>query len=695
MQNYVYPPVAEGIPRFAVSEILAEHAELIERLRDLSEDEDVFDERYLPVIERFATFVYLLPASEAHHHRGAGGLLRHGLETAKYILQQAYDRLHGMDMSPQKRKAARERWLFAGFSAAINHDIGKPAADMRVFSVSGNVWDPYASPLAQWFHNLPPQEDRLFITWRREGQDHRRMTMNLINHTLLPNDLSYLHEIEPTLMNQIYQAILGEKTPRNDLVEMLQEADKKSLTQDIQKSNVLADLGPEVRQPLARHFVMAMKRLIDEGSWRPNEPGSTLWVIGSGVYLVFPIMATDISQLLHKDGTPGVPSNEYLLAEILEENGLLATAPNGNRLWRLWPSMIDAGEEGLMALRLKDPRYVMDLIPPAVSGEVLPEGEEQPLPDNQSESAPPPSGKAKEKPKRGMNQEGKRIFNNSSSPTGRGESILSPELPEAPVSTSPGILSEPPSPHDLQTLEGLQEHFAGVGLGGQALMKFAAEIVGRTRCDGQDFKAGPQMLLSWGNHKFTTEGNLPEVIESLVRVGWLVLNGSRRYHEEPGFGKCLKLRERETTLFWQMVWALGHSKETDPEPPTVSLASDTALPENEAIALHEAPKPEVVGFGIDSLESPPENDLFPATEAVPDWVLEVMTLLESNGPLEYNWVKEIATNRLGRKQGIYRLVAKYFVIVDEEDKKIVTARKSSQHVHGDEPLLPYFMNSGE
>jgi conjugal transfer pilus assembly protein TraI len=33
---------------------------------------------------RLAAFVHLLPASQAHHHRGAGGMLRHSLEVALF-----------------------------------------------------------------------------------------------------------------------------------------------------------------------------------------------------------------------------------------------------------------------------------------------------------------------------------------------------------------------------------------------------------------------------------------------------------------------------------------------------------------------------------------------------------------------------------------------------------------------------------
>jgi hypothetical protein len=45
---------------------------------------------------------------------------------------------------------------------------------------------------------------------------------------------------------------------------------------------------------------------------------------------------------------------------------------------------------------------------------------------------------------------------------------------------------------------------------------------------------------------------LSEVIESMARAGWLMLDGNRRVHEERGFGKCLKLRERETALLWRL-----------------------------------------------------------------------------------------------------------------------------------------------
>ncbi|KAA3419556.1 hypothetical protein F1714_11850, partial [Streptococcus pneumoniae] len=62
-------------------------AELIERIADTAIALPAQIERYyLSAIKRFARFAHLLPASQSHHHRGAGGLLRHSLEVGLWAL---------------------------------------------------------------------------------------------------------------------------------------------------------------------------------------------------------------------------------------------------------------------------------------------------------------------------------------------------------------------------------------------------------------------------------------------------------------------------------------------------------------------------------------------------------------------------------------------------------------------------------
>src|SRR5690625_3597588 len=83
-----YPPFAKGLPVVDIDKLLETQAELIERIRSiLGFNKEEYAHLVLPVIERYAAFVHLLPASEAHHHRGAGGLFRHGLEVAAFAAQ--------------------------------------------------------------------------------------------------------------------------------------------------------------------------------------------------------------------------------------------------------------------------------------------------------------------------------------------------------------------------------------------------------------------------------------------------------------------------------------------------------------------------------------------------------------------------------------------------------------------------------
>jgi conjugal transfer pilus assembly protein TraI len=65
-----YPPFLKGLPVAAPERIVTTQQELIVRLQDgLAFTDERFTALVRPVIERYAAFVHLLPASEAHHHR--------------------------------------------------------------------------------------------------------------------------------------------------------------------------------------------------------------------------------------------------------------------------------------------------------------------------------------------------------------------------------------------------------------------------------------------------------------------------------------------------------------------------------------------------------------------------------------------------------------------------------------------------
>ena len=70
-----YPPFMKGLPVVSPDKLLATQSELIARIsQSVLVNKDLFDRFYISSLRRFAAFAHLLPASQSHHHRGAGGL---------------------------------------------------------------------------------------------------------------------------------------------------------------------------------------------------------------------------------------------------------------------------------------------------------------------------------------------------------------------------------------------------------------------------------------------------------------------------------------------------------------------------------------------------------------------------------------------------------------------------------------------
>lgn len=125
-----YPPFAKGLPVAPLDKILATQAELIEKVRNsLGFTVDDFNRLVLPVIQRYAAFVHLLPASESHHHRGAGGLFRHGLEVAFWAAQASESVIFSIEGTPRERRDNEPRWRLASCFSGLLHDVGKPLSD--------------------------------------------------------------------------------------------------------------------------------------------------------------------------------------------------------------------------------------------------------------------------------------------------------------------------------------------------------------------------------------------------------------------------------------------------------------------------------------------------------------------------------------------------------------------------------------
>jgi conjugal transfer pilus assembly protein TraI len=363
-----YPPFMKGLPAAPVERILASQVELIKAIEHaLTLPDDLYQTIAAPVIARYAAFSHLLPASESHHHRGAGGLFRHGLEVAHWATQAAQGSLFATHATPRERKEQELRWRLAVCFAGLLHDIGKPVSDIAVVDREGKqLWNPCEENLTDWAsqHGI----DRYFLRWRENRHKrHEQFSALVIERVLTRASRTYLLASGPDIMQAMLEAIHGLDRGAK-LYELVMTADRKSVERDLKAHYHTVDSA--MGMPVEKYLFDAMRRLIKSGHWLANEKGARIWRFKEGIHIVWRTGAQDIVDLLAKDKVPGIPRDEDTLADILIERGLAIpkTLPDGRhyRYWRMQPQGLDVV---LYMLRLASTELIYSNEPPvAIEG---------------------------------------------------------------------------------------------------------------------------------------------------------------------------------------------------------------------------------------------------------------------------------------------------------------------------------------
>ncbi|AKJ36863.1 conjugal transfer protein TraI [Aeromonas hydrophila NJ-35] len=374
-----YPPFAKGLPVAPIDKILATQAELIEKVRNsLGFTVEDFNRLVLPVIRRYAAFVHLLPASEAHHHRGAGGLFRHGLEVAFWAAQASESVIFSIEGTPKERRDNEPRWRLASCFSGLLHDVGKPLADVSITDKNGAVtWNPYFESLHDWAerHHV----DRYFIRWReKRHKRHEQFSLLAVDRIIPVETREYLSESGPLIIEAMLEAISGTSV-NQPVTRLMLRADQESVARDLKQNRLNVDEF-SYGVPVERYVFDAIRRLVKTGKWKVNEPGAKVWHLQQGVFIAWRNLG-DLYDLISHDKIPGIPRDPDTLADILIERGF--AVPNtvqekGDRAyyryWEVLPEMLQeaTGSIKILMLRLESNELVFTTEPPAaVAGEVV------------------------------------------------------------------------------------------------------------------------------------------------------------------------------------------------------------------------------------------------------------------------------------------------------------------------------------
>lgn len=311
-------PVPESwIPRRTSADLLGDHSELVGKIKRLVGFPDAHWHRLAaPVLDGYADWIQALPASEAHHHAGAGGLLRHGLECVHGALRDRAGRILPMDVPPEEVAARQDRWTYAVFLAALLHDVAKPLTDVRVSMYGADrqdlgEWDAWLSP-------LPPQCVWYSVRYRRSRDYRLHQSAAFLQATrLIPEDaLAWLASDRVALASWI-DAMSGAADASNPIAAIAEAADRQSVAADL--AGGFAVMPGSRARPLSERLVTGLRHLIDTDALRLNAPGAAGWVADGAVWLVVKTALDRLREHLRAEGHAGVPGDNNRLMDELQQ----------------------------------------------------------------------------------------------------------------------------------------------------------------------------------------------------------------------------------------------------------------------------------------------------------------------------------------------------------------------------------------
>lgn len=368
-----YPPFMEGLPVYAPAELLATQHELTGGIRQLIADAELLATHYNPAMLRLAAFVHLLPASQAHHHRGAGGMLRHSLEVGLWALQQTEGKLIRGVTTPQQRRVIEPRWRLAVFLAGVCHDLGKVVTDLTVTDrANAQKWRPYHQGVYDWA--LSHDVENYFLHWQEgRAKHHTNVSSTLIDAVIAKESFDWISDGSTDVVIWLTESLNSNPGQTNQIHDYVVRADQLSVERDLKTMGV-AMAGYEIGVPVERYLTDIMRRLVREGVWRINEPSARVWNIDGITYLVWPMAGEEIARRTNDEDIPGLPKTPDGILDMMVERGIACMREgDGDPYFYIAPDVLTEKIPTLKlkSIRLRDQALISTMPIAPVAGRVI------------------------------------------------------------------------------------------------------------------------------------------------------------------------------------------------------------------------------------------------------------------------------------------------------------------------------------
>lgn len=325
--NYRYPPFPKGIPAEPIEKIIEGNNDIIKQVilaRGLAgeHNKDAVEEKVMEPIRHLARMVHLLPASDKDHFRSPGGLFRFCLESGLFAIRYAERRILTR-VTPETRRESESLWMHAAFLTSLYSEPLRVISRISVYSDKGGMeWHFGSESLFEWLSRNKLQYYQ--IRWS-EFED-RSILYAVAGKSIQIEQAKILANGEKAIYKTLMAALLEQGDRQNPLVDINITVRLKLIERDL-VSDPSRYGRPLTGMHLEPWLIDAMRHLFQKKRWSVNNEMGRVWYGLDGVYLVWPLSATDMQHELRDSESPFIPSTVEILAELMMEAGIIDTTP--------------------------------------------------------------------------------------------------------------------------------------------------------------------------------------------------------------------------------------------------------------------------------------------------------------------------------------------------------------------------------
>lgn len=343
-RSHRLPGFPEGIPVVSVELLINKNEEPIQQIilaRGLSgaHNKAEVETKIMSPIRHLAAMTHLLPASDKDHFKLPGGMFAFGLETALFSIRYAERRILTR-ATPEIRKEEESLWAHAAFLAGLYCDAIAAISRISVYADGiGIEWNPSMETLYEWLQTKNIK--RYHIRWRTAEE---RGVMYVLASNAIKEQADILDKGERAIFNTLASALIDKKDHRNTLSNIVDKVSYK-----IQQREVWSDKDrygkPLTGMHLEPWLIDAMRHLVEKKRWVPNEENGRIWHGQDGVFLVWPLAASDMQHQLKAAECPFLPNTHEILAEIMLDAGIIEKSRLGGYLFDIAIPVAESAEK--------------------------------------------------------------------------------------------------------------------------------------------------------------------------------------------------------------------------------------------------------------------------------------------------------------------------------------------------------------